>query len=507
MIFFWIKKNRLEFSLLFAILLLAAFFRFYQLPEYMQFLGDQGRDAIIIKQILIDHHFPAIGPPSSVGTVYLGPLYYYMMAAVMGTFWLSPVAAAGMIALIGVAAVFLIYYLAKEWFGPKAGLATGFLYAISPVMINYSRFSWNPNPVPFFTLLAFLGIYKAHKTGNFFWFILTAVSLAAVLQLHYLTLTLLPIFGLLWLNELRRYLLKKSEIQNFYPGTTLGIFLFFFLMSPLAFFDLRHGFMNFHGLVNLFTGKNSGVSLSLAGSFSRLPDVFINSFLGRYLAGQNTYLAGVVGLLIFIPIIRRWYLYSKTRHMSWVFLALSLWLIVGFLGLMFYKGPIYDHYLLFLSPIPFILLGALAELDLDLRGFNYFKIAVMGIILVILTFANLTINPLLSPPNKQLQKTQTIDQFIIEQTRSKPFNFALLAENNYDSAYQFYLDQMGHKPLHVPENKTDQLFVVCEDQFCKPIGNSKYEIAAFGWTKLEWEKEVSGVKVFKLVPNPQQVNR
>jgi hypothetical protein len=49
--------------------------------------------------------------------------------------------------------------------------------------------------------------------------------------------------------------------------------------------------------------------------------------------------------------------------------------------------------------------------------------------------------------------------------------------------------------------------VVCEDANCQPVGNSKYEIAAFGWASEEWEQELDGVKIFKLVPNPQQTNR
>src|SRR3990167_4395549 len=144
----WIKNNRLEFILILLILLIAAFLRFYRLPEYMTFLGDEGRDAIVIKEILVDHDFPLLGPVTSIGNMYLGPLYYYMMAVPMAIFWLNPVAAAGMVAIITTAAVGLIYYLGKSWFGFWAGVLSSFLYAISPVNINYGRSSWNPNPAP-----------------------------------------------------------------------------------------------------------------------------------------------------------------------------------------------------------------------------------------------------------------------------------------------------------------------------------------------------------------------
>ena len=99
---------------------------------------------------------------------------------------------------------------------------------------------------------------------------------------------------------------------------------------------------------------------------------------------------------------------------------------------------------------------------------------------MILIVANLQINPLLQNPNRQLQRTQEVSKFVIKESGDKPFNFALLAERNYDAAYQFYLDQYRHNPKQLPFEKTDQLFVVCEDAVCNPVGNAKYEIAAFG---------------------------
>ena len=78
----------------------------------------------------------------------------------------------------------------------------------------------------------------------------------------------------------------------------------------------------------------------------------------------------------------------------------------------------------------------------------------------------------------------------------------MLAQRNYDSAYQFYLDLYGYKPKQVPFDKTEQLFVVCEDEICDPTHNSKYEIAAFGMSKIDWVQNLDGVKIYKLVQNP-----
>jgi hypothetical protein len=49
---------------------------------------------------------------------------------------------------------------------------------------------------------------------------------------------------------------------------------------------------------------------------------------------------------------------------------------------------------------------------------------------------------------------------------------------------------------------TDQLFVICEPWGkvnCNPIGHPKWQIAAFGWAKIDREWEMEGVRVFRLV--------
>src|SRR3989344_8204332 len=103
----YFKKNRLEIIFIIGLILLTAFLRLYRIDEYMTFLGDEGRDAIIIKKILVSYDFPLLGAPTSVGNMYNGPLYYYMMSFAMAVWWMNPVAAAVMVALIGTGAAAL----------------------------------------------------------------------------------------------------------------------------------------------------------------------------------------------------------------------------------------------------------------------------------------------------------------------------------------------------------------------------------------------------------------
>lgn len=478
-----LKDEKLHFFAFIFILLLAGVFRFNKLSEYMTFLGDEGRDALVIKNILINHHFPLTGPPTSVGNIYLGPLYYYMMAVAMAIFWLNPVAAAAMNAVIGVMTVALIYFLGKTWFNRNAGLVSAFLYAISPVTIVYSKSSWNPNPAPFFAMLSIFGLYKVNKEGNFNWLILTGFCVAAALQMHYLSLILIPVAGVIWLHELIYRTYKKQPVKNLYSGTSLGILSFLLTMSPLFWFDLRHNFLNYRAITELFN-QGQAVQANLINNLIKIPSIYSNNLIGRYIAGGNPILILTTSLLVLTPLLKK----------SWPILALGVWIVVGLFGLSFYQGSVYDHYLGFMNPAPFLLLGAVTLYK------NKWLMGGLLILIAVLTIVNLQKNPNLNPPNNQLKRTQEVAKYIIDKSANQDFNFALIAKSNYDAAYQFYLDLYGHKPKQVPFDKTNQLFVVCEDQICQPTTSSKYEIAAYGWSKIDWEQDFAGVKIYKLIP-------
>ncbi|KKR70154.1 MAG: hypothetical protein UU12_C0028G0008, partial [Candidatus Woesebacteria bacterium GW2011_GWA2_40_7b] len=117
----FIKQNKFECFLLLIILAVAAFFRLYKIDQYMTFLGDEGRDVIIVRRIFTEVHPPLIGPGTSVGNMYLGPLYYYMMAPALLLANFSPVGPAVMVVILGVLTVFLIWFIGRKWFSKVAG--------------------------------------------------------------------------------------------------------------------------------------------------------------------------------------------------------------------------------------------------------------------------------------------------------------------------------------------------------------------------------------------------
>jgi len=104
-------------------------------------------------------------------------------------------------------------------------------------------------------------------------------------------------------------------------------------------------------------------------------------------------------------------------------------------------------------------------------------------------------------------QTRDIAQFILDQTQRQPYNFALITGQNSDHAYRYFLEILGHPPLIIenpdidPERKsiTQQLFVVCEEKDCHPLGHPLWEVAGFGRAEIEKVWKVGLFQVFKMV--------
>ena len=150
--------------LIIIILVIASFLRLYKIADYMEFLGDQGRDVVIIKDFWKSFNLFFIGPQTSIGNMYLGPFFYYLIAPSLLVANFSPVGPAVFIALLNIFTVYLIYFIGNRWFDKKTALISSFLFAISPVVIKYSNFIWNPNIMPLFSLLFVYFFFESFRS-------------------------------------------------------------------------------------------------------------------------------------------------------------------------------------------------------------------------------------------------------------------------------------------------------------------------------------------------------
>lgn len=492
----WIKSHTFEFILLLIILALGAFLRLYKIDQYMTFLGDEGRDVLIVRRIFTELHPPLIGPGTSVGNMYLGPLYYYMMALPLLISGFSPVGPAVMVALLGVATIAFLWFVTRKWFGNIAGFTAAALYAISPTIITFSHSSWNPNIMPFFSLLSMYAVWKVWKENKLNWLIVLGISFAFVLQSHYLGIFLTPTIFIYWL--LKAIESKKKGIsKSFIKKSLLAFASFLTLMSPLLIFDLRHNFMNTKALIKLIAERNSTVSVNILEVLKKIPltlQLIVNDILG--IKGQAPLLILII-FLILISVIIFWKKCKERKQ----FIFLILWLSFALIGFSLYKLPIYDHYLGLIFVVPFILVGGILGKLYD--SGKLIKLPVILIFLVLLVI-NLSQNPFRLEPNRQLKRAQDVAKEILNLDSGKKFNLAVLAQTNYEDGYRYFLELWGGKVLHAdrwdPSTISDQLFVVCEysEDKCDPTHSPKAEVANFGMTKIDGQWNIDGVIIYRL---------
>lgn len=468
------------------IILVAGYVRLYKISQYMTFLGDEGRDVSIVRQIVTGEKFTLIGPGTSIGNMYLGPLYYYLMTVPLAIWQLSPVGPAVMVAGFGLATVALLWWVARQWVDRVSALAVALLYALSPTVIIYSRSSWNPNIMPFFALLGMYAVWKVWRFGYWRWLVIAAVCLAFILNSHYLGLLLAPVMGIFWL--------KSRKNLSAWRYTFIALVAFVLLMSPLVLFDMRHGWTNAAALHKFFAERQTTVNIKVYKAIPNLWPLWVQ-IVHSLVAAHNTVAASISAVVIIAGLI--WGLWVKNIRRDVVFIV--VWLGVALVGLGLYKQHIYDHYFGFIFPAVFLALGFVFHLLSRNRiGQGVALASCLGLLMV-----NIADNPLRYGPNNQLTHTRVIADFINRESGNRDFNLALLSSHNYDMSYRYFLtlDQAKYKTIH--EKQTDQLFVICEEAKCEPINNPMWEVAAFGWAKTDGHWEFPwGAQVYRLVHNP-----
>jgi 4-amino-4-deoxy-L-arabinose transferase-like glycosyltransferase len=213
-----LKKIPFSTWILIAILLLGAFFRLYKIGDYMEFLGDQGRDVYIIRDFWQHGNLFFIGPQTSIGNMYLGPWFYYLIAPSLLIANFNPIGPAVFIALLNIATIYLIYVISRKWFSKPVGLIASFIFAVSPVIIKYSNFIWNPNIMPLFALTFIYFFFEAIFNQKYRYFIYASAAfilcVLIVITLLWLYFHYLAFIG--WLNSLNSLKLNLNTLNRFY---------------------------------------------------------------------------------------------------------------------------------------------------------------------------------------------------------------------------------------------------------------------------------------------------
>jgi hypothetical protein len=247
------KSNRIPVIILTLIMLGAFAVRTFQFHDWLYFKWDQARDGLVISNAVLNGpgELPLLGPRATkVGNgefLRLGPAYFYMQY-LSGIIFnsTSPETYAYPDLLFSLLSIPLLFLFLKLFFSQKHALILTALYSFCFLIIQYSRFSWNPNAVPFFALLSFYSLIKFFQPEEttkqrIAWIAIWAFSLAIASQLHFFAFfSLAGINGLFFLYKLQPWHkanltanLKSIFSKNTAKFLLIVTFIISFLYIPM----------------------------------------------------------------------------------------------------------------------------------------------------------------------------------------------------------------------------------------------------------------------------------
>lgn len=483
-----------------AILAVAIFTRLYNLWGALQFQGDQGRDAMIVSQIFLEPKLVFIGPVTSVGNMYLGPLYYYFMLPFLALTYPSPTGPAFAIAGLGILTIYLVYRLGKELVGETAALFAATLYTLSATIALFARFSWNPNPAPFVSLLTIYFISKAVRQSGWYWAIV-GLGISILLQLHYITLLAAAAAGGVWVWQLSRLTWQArqtahpfknwlTQTRSLWQGTALAAVIFLVSLTPLMLFDWKHQWLNarsFQALVfrdHTFEAEGTPHGLARVWTVIKEMDgrsmhIFFEYNIGKLRDLNRGLVWVVIGIVTWLLCFKR-----KYEHRSGLIL-LSWFLLVGVIGTATYQHTVFDHYIAYLFPVATLILGVVLA-EVSKLKVTVLPLGLLASAVAVLSFAayNLPRMPL-QTMGWTVDEIQQTSQTILDRVKpGEKYNLVLLSESHDldGQNYRYFLTTDRQKQPVPPEERgnVETLFIINEEKKTKAVTELPiYEIVTF----------------------------
>jgi hypothetical protein len=482
-----VTKNRV-FIFIFAA---AAFLRLYRLEAFVTFLGDQGRDAIIIKRIVTFEHLTAIGPPSSIGQVFLGPFYYYLVAPFLPLFHFNPAGLAFGVAFYALIGFIAAYCIIKKEVNSLTAVLFSILLAFSAANVDFSRFSWNPNLLPVF---AFITLYFWHKTlveKKWYFPFLFGVFFAASFQLHHLALLMsLPIFV-----SLLMHLKEKRFSGALFKKIGTALIGFSLLCSPLILFDLKNHFLNSINLLKVFT---QGEILTDKSLHSTIPERLSDTITALVSHTLNVSFSPLISILIFLAFLAGTvWIYFRTKNNFIRLHILNVVLFTFLFGVL--NSARHPHYFGSIYYSLFLIVAYMLQYISNKKWGTFLIIPAFLLMYIALNASNYFF--LYRQPNNQIRDAKKIAESIIPHIDKTPYQIVAFPIRVTDSHVRYFLEVEGPRPVEYDSpDPGEELFVLCfYGEPCTVLGSPQYQIVAFKNAKIETSWKLELVTIYKLV--------
>ncbi|HEU0236084.1 MAG TPA: glycosyltransferase family 39 protein [Candidatus Limnocylindrales bacterium] len=244
-----------------GLLALAAVLRLADLPTRGTWDADQGHDMLVLRAFVVDGQVPLLGPPTSIGDVHHGAWYYYLLAPAAALGGAAPEVVVGAIAMAGVAAVGVTWWVGRFLGGSVAGFVAGLAMTVSVTAIEESTFIWNPNLIPLASALALAGMWRAWATRRARWWLLAFAGVVVTMQLHVLGVVLLPPVVAVLVADARRRPTGPERAAVLRAGLGGLAVLLVVAYTPLVVNELTTGFSETQALLAYLRDGGEPVAL------------------------------------------------------------------------------------------------------------------------------------------------------------------------------------------------------------------------------------------------------
>lgn len=306
-------SKRQTYSVLFVLFLLAFFLRIYLLPTHLFFGPEQGRDFLVVRDMVFNHKWTLIGPKTDIEGIFHGAFYYELIALPFAFSRGNPFVVSLFLIFIQSMTIYFIYLLTFELTRSKrTGYIASILFAVSFGAIVYARWLANPPLSIPLSVLFFLFLMRFIQ-GKRWYLIGVAVAYGLLGQAEFINYLLFAVIGaacfLFYRNEL-----KRVRFAVWFTAFVVGSIVAF---AQYILFDLRHNFLIGKSLLGLI-GKNSGYNLSFPLAANKAVSMFFNQ--ASYALGIPYIWLGIVWTMLILI-----FLLSKTKKIKGALLVI-LWL-------------------------------------------------------------------------------------------------------------------------------------------------------------------------------------
>ena len=344
-------KNRFL-LILFLLLAVTAFLRFYQLDTRSPFGWDQVDNAWAVKNIIIDHRFPLVGMQAKLNSgIYIGPLYYYLLAVFYYFTNLDPVASGLFAGISSLVNALIIYWVLKNIFNKKVAFTGLLLNAVSLSIINFDRSQWPVNFIPTVSLILFYALYKV-LSGNWKYLLMVGLGLGLAFNIHF-TAIFYPIIILVCLPFIP---INKKTVK--YGIIAFLIFIFFLLPNIIN--EIQQSAAASKSMTGYLGTYSHGFHLRRMLQLAKDAFIEYEDYFTGYIKPFKYFLTPVFCLI---------YLknnFSKTGFR--LCYLIIIWFLVPWIAFSLYSGEITNYYFSMTRPIVIMIISYLTVYFFNLNN-------------------------------------------------------------------------------------------------------------------------------------------